>query len=101
MQDAATGGHPLHVARGHFAFVAKAIAVFDGASQYIGDRLNPTVRMPRKSRHIVRRIVITKIVQQQKWIEFLRLAETEGALQLHARALDGRRGLNNLFNWAE
>src|SRR6266568_6357042 len=89
MQDAAPSGHPLHVAGGHLAFVAQAIAVFDRASKDIGDGLNAAVRMPRKSCQVICWIVISKIIQQKKWIKFFGLAETEGALQLHARALDG------------
>ena len=49
----------------------------------------PAVRMPGKSRQVVVRIVVAEIVQQQKRIEILGLAETEGALQLYARAFDG------------
>ena len=101
MQDATPSGHPLHIAGRHLAFVAKAVAVFDGAGEDIGDRLNAAVRMPRKSRQIICWILIAKIVQQKKGIEFFRLAKTEGALQLHARALDGRHRLNDLFNRSE
>lgn len=43
----------------------------------------------------------TKIIQQQKWIEFLRFAKTEGALEFYSRAFDGRLGLNNLFYGTE
>ena len=75
--------------------------MFDGTSEDIGDRLNPAVGMPGKSRQIVCWIVIAKIVQQKKGIEFFGFTETEGALQLHARALDGRRRLNDLFNRSE
>src|SRR6266446_3669136 len=101
VQDAAAGGHPLHVASSHLAFVSEAIAVLDRAGEHIRDRLNPTVRMPRKSGQVIFRVVVAKIVQQQKWIEILRFAEAEGALQFHAGALQGWLGLNNLFNWTE
>src|SRR5882724_2535569 len=101
VQDSAPGSHPLHIASGHLALVAKAVAVFYRAGKYVGDRLDATVRMPRKSREIVCRIVVAEIVQQQKWIEILGFAETEGALQLHASALYGRRRLNNPLNRSE
>ena len=67
------------------------------AGEHASDRLNPTVRMPRKSGQVIFRVVIAKIVQQQKRIEILRFAEAEGALQLHAGALQSRLRLNNLF----
>jgi NAD(P)H-hydrate repair Nnr-like enzyme with NAD(P)H-hydrate epimerase domain len=89
------------ISRSHLALVAQAVAVFNGAGENIGDGLDTAVRMPRKSCAIVVRVVVAKIIQQQKWIELFRLAEPEGALQFDARALNGRCGLNNLFYWAE
>ena len=62
VQDATTGGHPLHVTGSHLALVAQAIAVFHGASEDVGDGLNATVRMPRKSGEVVSWIVVAKIV---------------------------------------
>ena len=101
VKDAAAGGHPLHVAGGHLALVSKAVAVLDRAGEHVGDRLNPPVRMPRKSGEVIFRVVIAKIVQQQKRVEILRFTEAESALQPHASALDRGLRLNNLFDWAE
>ena len=80
VEDSAAGGHPLHVAGGHFALVAETVAVLDRASEYVGDRLDPAVRMPGKSRQVIFRILIAEVVQQQKRIEILGFAEAEGAL---------------------
>ena len=80
MQDAAAGGHPLQIASGHLALVAKAIAVLDRAGEHVGDGFNPSMWMPRKSGQIIFRVIIAKIIQQQKRIEFLGLAEAESAL---------------------
>lgn len=66
VQDAAAGAHPLHVASGNIALVPKVVAVLDGAGEHVGDRLNPSVRMPRKSGQVIFRVVIAKGVQQQK-----------------------------------
>ena len=63
VQDAAAGCHPLHVAGGHFAFVAQAVTVLDRAGQHVGDRFDSTVRMPRKAGTIVLRFVAAKVVQ--------------------------------------
>src|SRR5579872_6186351 len=97
MQNAAAGSHPLHVTRSHLAFVAEAVAMLDGSGKHIGDSFDPAVRMPGKPCQIILRVLIAKIIQQQKWIEFLRFAKTEGALEFYSRAFDGRLGLNNLF----
>ena len=80
MENAASGGHPLHVASGHFALIAKAVAMLHRAGQHVRDRLDPAVWMPRKSCEIVFRVLIAEVVQQQERIEFLGFAETEGAL---------------------
>src|SRR6266849_3859398 len=52
-------------------------------------------------REVIFRRVVAEIVEQQEEIEILVLAEAEGALQFHTRALDGRLGLNSFFNWTE
>ena len=101
VQNAAAGGHPLHVSGSHFAFVAQAVAMLDRSGQHVRDGLNSTVRMPWESCPVVFGIVIAKIVQQQEWIEFLRLAKAEGALQLYTRSFNGGLRLNNLFYGAE
>jgi len=36
--------------------------------------------MPGKSRQIIVWVIVAEIVQKKKWIEILRLAETESAL---------------------
>src|SRR5205823_5528272 len=69
VQNAAASRHPLHIAGGHLALVAQAIAMLDRTGQHVGDGLNPTMRMPRKSSQVVLRILIAKVIQQEKWIE--------------------------------
>src|SRR6266403_5515234 len=101
MQNAASGSHPLHVSRCHLPLVAQAVAVLDRARQHIRNGLDAPVRMPRESREVILRIVVAESVQQKKRIELLRLAETEGALQLDARAFQCRFRLNNLLNRTE
>jgi len=44
--------------------------MIDRAGKNIGDRLDPTVRMPWKASDIIRGDVIPKVIEQQKWIEF-------------------------------
>jgi hypothetical protein len=57
--------------------------------------------MPGKSGSIIGWILIAEIVQQQKRIEILGLAEAEGALQLHASTLNGGGCLKDLLNGSE
>ena len=71
------------------------------AGKHVSDGLDPTMRMPWKSRNVIFRILIAEVVQKQKRIELFGFAETEGALQLNARALDRRLCFNNLFHCAE
>src|SRR5271167_2844530 len=88
VENAATSSHPLHITGSHFSLVAETVAVLDRTGKHIGDRLDPAMRMPGKSCKIILRILIAEVVQQEKRIEFLGLAEAKGALQLHARALN-------------
>ena len=63
MQDAAASGHPLNIPGGHFAFVAQAVTVLDRTGEHIGDGLDPPMRMPGKSRHVVFGIFVAEVVQ--------------------------------------
>ena len=64
MDDAAAGGHPLHVAGGDGAVVAHAVAVFDGAGEDVGDGLDAAMRMPGEAGEIVFGDVVAEIVEQ-------------------------------------
>ena len=86
MEDAAAGGHPLHVAGAEIAAIAQAVAVLDGPGQHVGDRFDAAMRMPREPGEIVLRVLVAEIVEQQKRIELRRVAEAERTLQLDARA---------------
>jgi hypothetical protein len=90
MHDAAAGGHPLHVARPEAAPVAKTVAMFDVSREHVGDRLNPPVRVPRKTGAIVFGVLVAEVVEQQKRIELRRITESERAPELDARTLDMR-----------
>src|SRR5215467_2297596 len=101
VKNSAACSHPLHIAGGHLAFVAQAIAMLDRSGEHIGDGLDASVRMPGKSRKIVGWVIVPEIVQQKKRIEFLGFAEAEGTLEFHSCTFKGRLGLNNLSNWAQ
>ncbi len=89
VHDAAAGSHPLDVARAKLAAIAEAVAVFDGAREHIGDRLDAAMGMPGKAGAIVSRVVAAEIVHHQERIEVGGVAETKGAAQAHAGALHG------------
>ena len=71
VNDAAAGGHPLHVAGGDGAVVAHAVAVLDGSGEDVGDGLDAAVRMPGKSGKVVLGNVVAEIVEQQEGIEVM------------------------------
>ena len=93
VENAAAGGHPLHVAGGHAALVAERVAVRDLTGEDVGDGLDAAMRMPGKAGQVVGGILVAEVVEQQERIELLGLAEAEGALELDACALDGGFGL--------
>ena len=80
------GGHPLHVAGGDGALVAHAVAVFDGAGEHVRDGLDAAVRVPREARQVIFRDVVAEVVEQEERVEIGRIAESECAAQVHARA---------------
>src|SRR5207244_4861595 len=101
VQNAAAGGHPLHVARTHAAAIAKAVAVLDATAQHIGDRLDTTMRMPRKAGEVVLGVLVTEIIQQQEGIEVAGFSEPERAAQLDAGAFERGQRLGNRFDGAD
>src|SRR5258708_21365755 len=98
MDDAAASRHPLHVAGGDGALVAHAVAVFDRTSKNVGDGFNATMRMPRKSREKIRRDVVAKVVEQQKWIVLRRAAKAECTPQVHTRTFERRLGFDEFLD---
>ena len=100
MHDAAARGHPLHVAGAEAAAIAETVAVLDRAGQHISDGLDAAMRMPGKAGEIVLRSVVAEIVEQEKRVGLLRVAETEGAAQLHAGAFERRLRLHDAFDRA-
>ena len=96
MDDAAAGGHPLHIAWGDYARVAEAVAVLDRAAQHIGDGLHPAVRMPGEPLHILVGIIGTEIVEEQERIILLRGTEADRTMEMDACPFDGGATLEHL-----
>jgi hypothetical protein len=69
MENPTARTHPLNVAGVDDPAVAEGVFVFGLAFEHVGDGLDPSVRMPRKSRYVIGRIGSAKIVEQQKGIE--------------------------------
>ncbi len=101
VHDAAAGGHPLHVAGTKGALVAQGVTVLDRAGEDVGDRFDAPVRMPGEAGPVGVGAVVAEIVEEEEGIELLRLAEAEGAVELHTGALDGGLGLRNLLDGAD
>ena len=64
--------------------------MLDLACEHVGDGLDPAMGMPGETGAIVVGVVVPKIVEEQKRIEFGRVAKSKRALQLDARALEVR-----------
>ena len=63
VENAASSGHPLHVASSHFPFIAQAVTVLDRPGQNVGDGFDAAVWVPGKSRGVIVRIIVAEIVQ--------------------------------------
>jgi hypothetical protein len=60
----------------------KLSPVLNRAGQDVGDGFDAAMWMPGKSGRVIVEVIVTEIVQQEKWIEFPGLAEADGACQL-------------------
>ena len=64
MENTAAGGHPLHVTSGHGPSVPEAVVVVDGTGEYVGDRLDAAMGMPREAGEVVVRVFVAEVVEQ-------------------------------------
>src|SRR5271166_4252108 len=86
VDDPAPCRHPLNIAGSNRAAVPHAVAVLYRSGEDVRNGLDAAMRMPRKSRKIIRRNIVAEVIEQQKWIEVRRIAETECSPQMHTRA---------------
>ncbi len=101
VENAAPGGHPLHIPGENGAAVAHAVGVLDLSAQHVGDRLDAPVRMPGEPGQVIGGFVVAEIVQQQERVEDGGLAGTaKAAVQMDARALEGGLAIGNLLDLA-
>src|SRR6266571_3499796 len=100
MEDPAARGHPLHVTRSQGALVTEAVTVVHRPREHVGDGFDPTMGVPGEPRDVILGVVVTKVVEQEKGIEFFGVAKAERAAQPHAGALDGRLRLDNSLDWS-
>src|SRR5207247_6288815 len=72
--------------------------VLDGAGQDVGDGFNAAVGMPGKASEVFVRVVVAEVVEEQERVEFFRVAESEAAAQMDARAFERRTRLDDSFD---
>ena len=101
MEDAAAGGHPLHVARSHAAAIPEAVAMLDRARQNVRNGLDAAMRVPGEPGQVVVRVVVSEIIEQQEGIEFSGVPEPERTAELDARALTGGSGVNGALDGSD
>ena len=99
MKNSAAGRHPLTLAGVDCAAVAEAVHVFNLAADEVGDRLDPSVRMPRKSRGIIVWIGGIEGIQHQKRIEVIYVAIADDANERYARAVHRALTANGLHDF--
>ena len=98
VHDAAAGGHPLHVTGAQHSAIPQRVGVLDVAGEYVRDRFDAAMRVPREARLILARHVVPEIVEQQERVGLGRFSEPEGAVQMHTGAFHGGLSLNDALN---
>ena len=69
-----------------------------GARQYIGDRFNAAVRVPREPGEVIVGTFVAEIVKKKERVEFAGFTEAEATVQLHAGALHMRSSFDDASN---
>src|ERR1700688_1583438 len=100
MDDAATCGHPLHVAGCDRAAIAHAVAMFNGSGENVGDGFDAAVRVPWEARQIIFGNIVAEVVEQKKGIEVRGVAEAESAAEMHACAFTCGFRFDKSFYWS-
>src|SRR2546422_11745171 len=100
MEDPAAGGHPLHVTGSQGALVTEAVTVVHRPREDIGDGFDPAMGVPGEPGEVILGVLVTKVVEQQKGIEFFGVPKAERAAQPHAGSIDGRLRLHDSLDWS-
>src|SRR5262245_12546292 len=99
MQDAAPGGHPLHVTGADLAGIAQAVAMTGDAIKHIRDRLNAPMGMHGKpAQRPFGGVVKCKMVKKQEWILFITRAWGNGAAQQYTSSFNDELRFDDLGN---
>ncbi len=100
MDDAAAGGHPLHVTASEIAAVAHVILMQHVAVKHVGHGLETAVRMAGKAGDVIVRVLGAELVEHQERIEALELRAADAAAELHACAVGSGDGLDDALESA-
>jgi hypothetical protein len=99
VNDAAAGGHPLHVTRTDQSGIPQAIAMVNGTFQHVGDGFDPPVRVHRKaSNRTLDGIVKGEVVEQEKRIKQIFAIGGDGTPQQDAGPFNHLIWLDYLLN---
>jgi len=89
MNDAASRGHPLHLARTNGPRIPHAVAMLHPSLKYISHRFDAPVGMPGKAGEVVVGVNGMKIVEKQEGVVVGGLVVAKRTVQMHACTLDG------------
>ena len=96
VNDAVGGRHPLHIARTQVAAITHMVLVAHVAIEHVGHRLEPAMRVCRKTGDVVVRIVRVKLIEHEEWIHVQAALAAEAAAQPHAGAVRRRHRLDDM-----
>ena len=100
VDDAATGRHPLHVARAEMSTVAEVILVQHVPREHVGHSLETAVRMGREPLDVFVRAVAAELIEHEERIEPRERTLTETAPQGDARTVRGALGVDDALQHA-
>ena len=101
VNDAAAGGHPLHVPWGDHSFVAQAVAMFHFPGCDISNGLNSPVGMPGEAFQIIGGIVAAEIIQEEKRVKFRHLIIAKGPVEVDPGPFQGGFALPDFGDFSD
>jgi hypothetical protein len=87
VENAAAGGHPLHIAVVDDATTSLGVLVLHGAVHHVGDGLDAPVGVPWETCHEVVWIVAPELVQQHEGVHVVQLGLGDDAVEVDTRTV--------------
>jgi hypothetical protein len=95
MHNPAAGCHPLNIAIGYTTCIADTVFMVYVTADHVGYRFNSPVGMHGESFDVIRRVLGSKMIEQQKRIDVIQFAGRDTSNESHPGTFHDSAGFND------